>query len=57
MTQLARVLTEQELKIVAGWSMTSKMPAVYVHLSGRDAEAALRKARQGYRFNAGNSSR
>ena len=48
MTQLARVLTEQELKIVAGWSMTSKMPAVYVHLSGRDAEAALRKARQNH---------
>ena len=48
MTQLARVLTEQELKVVAGWSMTSKMPAVYVHLSGRDAETALRKARQGH---------
>ena len=43
-TQLARVLTEQELKVVAGWSRASRMAAVYVHLSGRDAEAALRKA-------------
>ena len=44
MTQLARVLTEQELKAVAGWTMSSRMASVYVHLSGRDAEAALRKA-------------
>ena len=44
LTQLARVLTEQELKVVAGWSRSSRMAAVYVHLSGRDAEAALRKA-------------
>ena len=43
-TQLARVLTEQELKVVAGWSRSSRMVAVYVHLSGRDAEAAMRKA-------------
>ncbi|HDJ26014.1 MAG TPA: site-specific integrase [Candidatus Bathyarchaeota archaeon] len=43
-TQLARVLTEQELKVVAGWSKASRMAGVYVHLSGRDAEAALRKA-------------
>ena len=43
-TQLARVLTEQELKVVAGWSRSSRMAAVYVHLSGRDAEAAMRKA-------------
>jgi len=26
--------------------MGSRMPAIYVHLSGRDAEAALRKAAQ-----------
>jgi len=44
MTQLARVLTEQELKVVAGWTMSSRMASIYVHLSGRDAEAALRKA-------------
>ncbi len=43
-TQLARLLTEQELKVVAGWSRSSRMAAVYVHLSGRDAEAAMRKA-------------
>ena len=46
MTELARVLTEQELKVVAGWSRDSRMAAVYVHLSGRDAEAALRKAHE-----------
>ncbi len=44
LTQLAHVLPEQELKVVAGWTMSSRMAAVYVHLSGRDAEAALRKA-------------
>ena len=44
MTELAHVLTEQELKVVAGWSMASRMAAIYVHLSGRDAEAALRRA-------------
>ena len=46
MTELARVLTEQELKVVAGWARDSRMAAVYVHLSGRDAEAALRKAHE-----------
>ena len=44
MTELARVLTEQELKAVAGWTQSSRMAAVYVHLSGRDIEAALDKA-------------
>jgi len=46
MTELARVLTEHELKVVAGWSRDSRMAAVYVHLSGRDAEMALRKAHE-----------
>ena len=49
MTELARVLTEHELKVVAGWSRDSRMAAVYVHLSGRDAEAALRKAHEALR--------
>ena len=44
LTELATKLTEQELKIVAGWKLDSKMPAIYVHLSGRDAEKALLKA-------------
>ena len=46
MTELARVLTEHELKVVAGWSRDSRMATVYVHLSGRDAEMALRKAHE-----------
>jgi len=44
LTELATKLTEQELKIIAGWKLDSKMPAIYVHLSGRDAEKALLKA-------------
>lgn len=41
LTQLARELTEQELKVFAGWTQSSDMAAVYVHLSGRDAERAI----------------
>ena len=44
MTDLARVLTEQELKLVAGWVKDSKMARRYVHLSGRDALAAVLRA-------------
>ncbi len=44
LTELAKRLTEQELKAFAGWGADSKMAAVYVHLSGRDVErAVLRK--------------
>ena len=53
MTELARVLTEHELKVVAGWARDSRMAAVYVHLSGRDAEAALRKAHKALRERLG----
>lgn len=41
LTELAKILTEQELKLFAGWSKSSRMPAVYVHLSGRDLEPKL----------------
>lgn len=37
-THLAKYLTEQQLKIYLGWSMSSKMVSVYVHLSGRDMD-------------------
>ena len=43
LTELAKVLTEQELKIFAGWEPDSTMASVYVHLSGRDIEKALLK--------------
>lgn len=36
MTELAKELTEQELKKFAGWSPNSRMASVYIHLSGED---------------------
>ena len=44
LTQLATILTEQELKQYAGWEKDSRMAAVYVHLSGRDTEKISMKA-------------
>ena len=41
LTELAKHLTEQELKVFSGWSMGSKMASVYVHLSGKDIENKL----------------
>ena len=41
MTELAKELTEQELKKFAGWTPTSNMAAVYVHLSGEDVSNKL----------------
>jgi len=40
-TYLASKLTEQQLKIVFGWTRASNMAAIYVHLSGRDVDNAL----------------
>ncbi len=36
LTELAKRYTEAELRLIAGWETDSKMPGVYVHLSGRD---------------------
>ncbi|MCG7849067.1 MAG: site-specific integrase [ANME-2 cluster archaeon] len=41
LTQLAKDFTESELKIMAGWTGSSRMPAVYVHLSGADIEKKI----------------
>jgi len=41
MTDLACQVSESILRSVAGWSKTSKMPSVYVHLSGADVENAI----------------
>ena len=38
LTELAKYLTEQELKIFAGWTAGSNMAQVYIHLSGKDVE-------------------
>jgi site-specific recombinase XerD len=40
-THLATVLTEAQMKEYFGWTPGSDMPAVYVHLSGRDVDDAL----------------
>jgi site-specific recombinase XerD len=40
-TQLANKLTEQQLKVFFGWTRSSEMASVYVHLSGRDVNNAL----------------
>ncbi|MDE1862099.1 MAG: tyrosine-type recombinase/integrase [Thaumarchaeota archaeon] len=40
-TRNAQFLTDSELKIMYGWTMGSKMPAVYVHLSGKDLDGKL----------------
>ena len=41
LTELAKTLTEPELQHFAGWTPSSKMTAVYVHLSGRDVVSSL----------------
>ncbi|MEM0017689.1 MAG: site-specific integrase [Candidatus Korarchaeum sp.] len=43
LTELAKTLTEQELKVFSGWVKDSRMASVYVHLSGRDVEDAMLK--------------
>jgi len=37
-THLAKSLTEQELKVYFGWTRTSNMAGIYVHLSGKDID-------------------
>jgi integrase/ribosomal protein L40E len=44
-THLAQDFTEQELKIIFGWSGGSKMPATYVHLSGADLDRKMLQKR------------
>ena len=43
-TELANILTEAQMKELFGWTQSSDMPSVYVHLSGRDIDKALLKA-------------
>lgn len=38
---LANHLTERQMEQYLGWTPGSKMPKIYVHLSGRDTDAAL----------------
>ncbi len=41
LTELAKELPEQLLKVLAGWSPDSKMAKTYIHLSGKDIEESL----------------
>lgn len=43
-THLANKLTEAQMKMYFGWTQSSKMAAVYVHLSGRDVDNAILEA-------------
>jgi len=43
-TELAKILTEQQLKVYFGWDQASKMAARYVHLSGKDVDSTLLKS-------------
>lgn len=43
-THLANVLTESQLKEYLGWTQSSNMAGVYVHLSGKNVDDALLKA-------------
>jgi integrase/ribosomal protein L40E len=40
-THLAKFLTEAQMKQIFGWTQSSDMAAVYVHLSGRDTDDAI----------------
>ena len=42
-THLASFLTESQMKIYFGWAGDSKMPKIYVHLSGKDVDDAILK--------------
>lgn len=44
LTHLAKFMTEAQLCIFAGWEQGSDMPRMYVHLSGKDVDAALLKS-------------
>jgi hypothetical protein len=43
-TYMANFLTEAQMNAYFGWVQGSDMPAVYVHLSGRDIDDAVLKA-------------
>jgi integrase/recombinase XerD len=43
-TELANILTDAQMKEHLGWVQGSDMPAVYVHLSGRNVDAPLLRA-------------
>jgi len=49
-THLANFLTEAQLKEFFGWSQSSEMASIYVHLSGRDIDEAILRMNERKRF-------
>lgn len=43
-TELANILTEQQMKVYLGWTQSSDMASIYVHLSGKDVDGAILRA-------------
>lgn len=41
-TRISKKMSEAEMKMFLGWSKTSSMPAVYIHLSNDDLDNAVR---------------
>ena len=44
LTEWAKILPEQKLKVLAGWTPSSRMAAVYIHLAGKDLDEDILKA-------------
>jgi len=42
-TRASKFMTEAQMKIYYGWTSGSDMPSIYVHLSSRDVEDAVKK--------------
>ena len=43
-TALANHLTEAQMKVYLGWTQSSNMTSVYIHLSGKETDVAILKA-------------
>ena len=43
LTEKSQILTEAVLRSHAGWTMSSKMPQVYIHLSNESSKILLQK--------------
>jgi len=47
-TRNAKSLTDSELKLMYGWIMDSRMPLVYIHLSGGDLDHKYQQGTKGH---------
>lgn len=44
LTEWAKILPEQKLKVLAGWTPDSRMAAIYIHLAGKDLDEDVLRA-------------